>query len=415
MGGVQPGPAVTSPAPEERIDSGERIDAAERIDLVAAAPLGWRSGGSVYNERLVDALRHNGVSVHAYSLAGDWPEGSSADRERLASLLLGLASDGSRAVIVDGLVGLGCPDEIAQAQRAGVAVWLLVHVSLADLALGTHSVPASEAARLAGLERAALEACSGAIAPSRFAARTLVERYGVEAVVAHPGIDPAPQARGSKPPHLVCVAALLPAKGQLVLLEALDALTDFPWTAALVGSDQADRAYARAVRQAVSSPRLAGRVRLTGELRGSELVSAWESADLSVLPSAHETFGMAVAESLAHGVPAFVPAGTGAEEALGLSLAGGAGLAGAAGQLRDPGVLAGMLRGWLTDPEEQAALRAAARAARLVLPTWAQTATAVADAVSAQRTAGEPTSSGRNGRATAMTEPEMWRDSPEAR
>jgi glycosyltransferase involved in cell wall biosynthesis len=353
----------------------------EAIAVIAAAPLGWNSGGSVYNDRLVAALRDTGMDVDSYSLAGDWPEGSGADRERLASLLLGLAHDGCRVAIVDGLVGLGCPDEIAQAERAGIAVWLLVHVSLADLAVGTHSVAAPEAARLAGLERAALEVCSGAITPSRFAAATLVERYGVEAVVAHPGMDPAPQARGSKPPHLVCVAALLPAKGQLVFLEALEAVLDLPWSASLVGSDQADRAYARAVRQAVSSPRLAGRVRLTGELRGTALSAAWDAADLSVLPSAHETFGMAVAESLAHGVPALVTAGTGAEEALGLSAAGGAGLAGAAGDLRDPVALAGLLRNWLTDPELRADFSAAARAARPVLPTWATTAETVAGAV----------------------------------
>ncbi|MCH6471710.1 glycosyltransferase family 4 protein [Sinomonas terrae] len=357
-----------------------------RIDFVAAAPLGWNSGGSVYNERLIAALRGAGVTVHAYSLTGDWPEGSAADRERLASLLLGLAGDAGRVVIVDGLVGLGCPDEIAQAERGGVAVWLLVHVSLADLAVGTRSVAASEAARLAGLERAALEACSGAFAPSRFAAATLVARYGVEAVVAHPGVDRAPQARGSKPPHLVCVAALLPAKGQLVFLEALDGLLDLPWSASLVGSDQADRAYARAVRQAAASPQLSERVRLTGELRGPALDAAWDAADLSVLPSAHETFGMSVVESLAHGVPAFVPAGTGAEEALALSLSGGAGLAGAVGELRDVGVLRELLRTWLTDAEKRASFGAAARAARPALPTWADTAAAVAAGVGSART-----------------------------
>lgn len=357
----------------------------ERIDVVAAAPLGWNSGGSVYNDRLVAALGEVGVDVRSYHLAGDWPEGSAADRERLASLLLSIVGDGGRVAIVDGLVGLGCPDEVAEAERAGLGVWLLVHVALADLAVGTHSVPASEAARLAGLERAALGACSGAIAPSRFAARSLVERYGARAVVAHPGIDPGPQARGSKPPHLICVAALLPAKGQLVFLEALEGLLDLPWTAALVGSDQADRAYARAVRQAVSSPQLAARVRLTGELRGPALTAAWDAADLSVLPSAHETFGMAVIESLAHGVPAFVPAGTGAEEALSLSLAGGSGLAGAVGELRDATVLREMLREWLTDAGQRAALGAAARAARPALPTWAETARAVKGAVGTGR------------------------------
>jgi glycosyltransferase involved in cell wall biosynthesis len=90
---------------------------------------------------------------------------------------------------------------------------------------------------------------------------------------------------------------------------------------------------------------------------------------------------MAVAESLAHGVPALVTAGTGAEEALGLSAAGGRGLAGAAGDLRDPAALAAMLRTWLTDGDQRDAFSAAARAARPLLPTWADTAAAVARAV----------------------------------
>ncbi|NUP73196.1 MAG: glycosyltransferase family 4 protein, partial [Sinomonas sp.] len=239
-----------------------------------------------------------------------------------------------------------------------------------------------DAARLGGLERAALATASGVIAPSQFGAAVLARRYGVSAAVARPGVTPAEQARGSRPAHLTCVAALLPGKGQLILLEALARLTNLPWTASLVGSDRADRSYARAVRNAVSIVPLRSRVRVTGELDGDDLQREWLAADLSVLPSESETFGLAVADSLAHGVPALVSAGTGAEEALMLSLAGGAGLAGLAAELRDVDRLETVLRSWLTDRELRAAWSSAARAARPRLPGWGATAEAVLSALS---------------------------------
>ncbi|WP_415856829.1 glycosyltransferase, partial [Sinomonas sp. G460-2] len=183
----------------------------------------------------------------------------------------------------------------------------------------------------------------------------LAQRYGVRAAVARPGVATAGQAHGSRPARIVCVAALLPGKGQLILLEALERLADVPWTAWLVGSDRADGTYARQVHHAASLPPLASRVTVAGQLSGAELEDAWLAADLSVLPSASETFG--------------------------LTVAGGEGLAGAVGALRSVDALEQALRVWLTDRSLRAAWRSAARAARLVLPGWEGTARAVLDAV----------------------------------
>ncbi|WP_234865164.1 glycosyltransferase family 4 protein [Sinomonas albida] len=350
---------------------------ATRIDVVGPGAFGWRSGGTTYNQRLMAGLRELGVDVREHVAPGAWPEGSAADRAALSALLRGIAADGGGAAIVDGLVGLGCPDELREAERAGVAVWVLVHSSLVDLApSGT-----PDAARLGGLERAALTIATGVLAPSEFSARRLTQRYGVSAAVARPGAETAAEAHGSRPARIVCVAALLPGKGQLILLEALERLVDVPWNAVLIGSDRADASYARQVRQAASLPPLAPRVTITGELSGAELEDQWLAADLSVLPSASETFGLTVVDSLSHGVPALVAAGTGAEEALGLSIAGGEGLAGAAAALRSADVLEQALRAWLTDRALCDAWRAAARAARPVLPGWDATARAVLDAV----------------------------------
>ncbi|MDQ4503895.1 glycosyltransferase [Sinomonas sp. ASV322] len=398
-----------------------------RLDFVVPAPLAWRSGGTVYDERLAAALAAAGADVRITSAEGAWPVGSSADRARLGALIREIADDGGGRLIVDGLVGLGCPGEIAGARRAGLDVWLLVQMLISEWPGGERpgakwpgaewpggERPSGEIlaapGRHAALESAALAAASGAITPSSTTASEVLRRYGVVAAVARPGVDRAPIAHGSEPPRIVCFAALMPSKRQLALLDALRGLADLPWTAELVGSDRADPEYARAVREAASAPPLRGRVRIAGELRGEAFEAAWDAADLSVLASASETFGLVVVESLARGVPAIVPAGTGAEEALGLSRRGGAGLAGAGlaeAGLAEAGLagaglagagLAGaacrfagdvgaasdavtVLRSWLTNPVLRSQWLAIARAARPVLPGWNATARAVLAAV----------------------------------
>jgi hypothetical protein len=107
---------------------------ATRIDIVGPGAFGWRSGGTTYNQRLMAGLGELGVDVRDHVAPGAWPEGSAADRAALSALLRGIAADGGGTAIVDGLVGLGCPDELREAERAGLAVWVLVHSSLVDLA-----------------------------------------------------------------------------------------------------------------------------------------------------------------------------------------------------------------------------------------------------------------------------------------
>ena len=226
------------------------------------------------------------------------------------------------------------------------------------------------------------------IVPSEFAARRLAERYGLHAHVARPGVVRAPEAPGSAagggPPHVLCLAALLPGKGQLRLVQALGALLDEQWSLTLAGHDAADPAYARAVAAEAARLGIADRVQLPGELRGPALEAEWARTDLTVLASESETFGLSVAESLARGVPAIVGAGTGAAEALALSLESGLGTAGSAlgpaSEGTDP--LTAELARWLVDPGLRARWRAAARAARPLLPGWEETARAVVRAMS---------------------------------
>ena len=380
-----------------------------RLRLVVPGNVRHNSGGNVYNAALARELAALGVDVETCQVDGGWPVGSAADRKRLAALLRddggaagnagGAArnSDAGHAVtLVDGLLACGAPDELEAAAAAGRPAWILLHMPLDDTGLNE-----------AGLERQALRAAAGVICTSTSAAAGIRARHGLDDVlVALPGTDAAALAAGSEPPHLLAVAALLPNKEQALLLAALSHLTDLRWTASLAGSDTADPAYATQLRDTVTRLGLGDRIRIPGELRGGELEAEWAAADLSLLISRAETFGLVVTESIARGVPVVVRAGTGAVEALAAGTPGptpaptpppepadsAAALPGTAVALgADPAPLAEVLRRWLSDPGVRTRWRAAAVAARDRLPGWDATARTVLDAVTADHPAGQRT------------------------
>ena len=359
-----------------------------RIQLVVPANVLHNSGGNVYNAALTRRLIALGAEVDTHRVDGEWPIGSEEDRRRFGSLLSELAGEDPTAVIiVDGLVASGAPEEMEQAAAEGRPVWVLLHMPL-------------ETPEVEGpvMERRALAAAAGVMSTSSSVAALVQKRHGIDGVIAAlPGTDPAPLAEGSNPPHLIAVAALLPNKDQLILLGALAQLMDLPWTASLIGSDSADEGYAREVRAAVGRLGLDPRVRLAGELGGEEFDAEWKSADLSLLVSRKEAYGLVVPESLAHGLPVIVRAGTGAVEALHAGSGQGSGqepgrqseqgtLPGTAvGLDTDPAPLAAVLRKWLTEPALRTRWRTAALGARERLPGWEDTARTVLDAVDGQR------------------------------
>lgn len=354
------------------------------IRLLVPGNIRYNSGGNAYNARLVRGLTSLGAEVEVQAVDGSWPDASAADRRRLGSLLGAWepdASAGAAMIIVDGLVAVGAPDELEYAAKAGRTIWVLAHMV----------VPETSGAQALEREARALRVASGVIGTSSSTAAILKERHGLARVhVALPGVDPAPAAAGSSPPRIIVVAALLPNKDQLLTVEALALLKDLEWTASLVGTGQADPDYAGDVRAAITRHRLEGRVALPGEVTGDPLETEWNAADLSLLVSEAEAFGMVVTESLARGIPVVVREGTGAVEALGLARLtaddGGPRLPGAvvplaAGDRGNPRRLAQVLRRWLEDPGTRQQWKTAAAEAQGRLPGWDRTAATVLDAL----------------------------------
>lgn len=329
---------------------------------------GQISGGRVFNTALITALRRRGWLIDERPVAGAWPWPSEVQRQ---SLQRELTADPDVPLLVDGLVGAACPEEMAQAVAVGARIVLLVHL---PLPAETGLKPA-EAATLSDRERRAVHAATAVATTSHWAADDVERRYGrpVEGVLV-PGVDPAPLAVGSDPPLLLMVAALTPMKNHVTAVAALAEVADLPWRAALVGPHR-DAVVVDGVRRGLLEAGLADRVELSGEVPRDALDGVWERTDLLLLPSLADTYGLVVTEALARGIPAVVSSTTGAVEAL----TGGRTptempIAGALADPADPGEWATVLRDWLVDRGCRGEWRQRAWARRKELRAWADTA-----------------------------------------
>jgi glycosyltransferase involved in cell wall biosynthesis len=333
-------------------------------------PGDWHTptGGFVYDRRLVGALREHGWTVDVHRLDGQWPSPDDTARAAAQSVVEALP-DGSR-VVADGLA-YGVLPGLAQAHAQRLRWLPLVHHPL-HLEAGLDDV---DQARLRAAEAQALQAARHVVVTSASTVHDVVA-MGVappRVTVIEPGTDEVPvcdarppAARGG-PVRLLCVATLTPRKGHALLLQALAGLPDLAWELHSVGSDQRDPALAARLHEASRHAPLAGRVHWHGEVDAATLSARYQAADLFVLPSLHEGYGMAVAEALAHGLPVLASRAG----ALAHTLPAGAGVHVPPGAV-EPLRLA--LRQLIGDPALRARCAAAARDAAAGLPRWQQQA-----------------------------------------
>ncbi|MDA2804010.1 glycosyltransferase family 4 protein [Nocardiopsis suaedae] len=331
----------------------------------AAADPAAPSGGNVYDRRILEELARTGVPVRGVPVDGAWPLPDASGSGRLAAALADLP-DGA-PVLVDGLVACGVPEVVVPA-AARLRLAVLVHLPLAD-ETGT---PPGRASVLERGEGAVLRAVDLVVATSGHAARDLARRHGLDperVCTVEPGTAPAPAAPGSDgASRLLCVASVTPRKGHDVLVEALAANRARRWVCVCAGPEPAGSAFPRQVRRRIGEHGLTGRVRFTGPLEPPALDRAYAEADLVLQPSRAETFGMAVAEALARGIPVVVGAAGALPATVGRSSDGT--VPGLLVPPDDASALGAAIGRWLEDEALRDELRAAARARRAELRTW---------------------------------------------
>jgi glycosyltransferase involved in cell wall biosynthesis len=329
------------------------------------------SGGNAYDRHLCVGLGALGWSVHEHAVPGRWPRPDAASFAGLAAAVRRIPDDA--VVLLDGLIASTAPEVLVpQARRLRLVV--LVHMPLG------HRPGDAGRDEARTRERTVLSVAAAVVTTSWWGQRRLLELYslpGDRVHVAPPAVDAAELATGSLTGEtLLCVAAVTFDKGHDLLLDALTAMPDLSWHCVCVGSLDRDPAFAERVQRRALDAGLGDRLSFPGPRTGADLSRSYAAADLVVLASRAETYGMVIIEALARGLPVITTDVGGVPEALGHGTDGIR--PGLLVPPEDPAAFGAALRAWLGDAELRARLRRGARERRESLPGWSTTTSVLA-------------------------------------
>jgi glycosyltransferase involved in cell wall biosynthesis len=330
------------------------------------------TGGYAYDRRMIAELAQLGWQVDLIDLGEGFPWPDQATRA--TALMRLLATPAGRRIVVDGLALGVLPDAASQVAGRN-PLTALVHHPLA-LEMG---VSAGQAAALRASERAALAVVQRVIVTSAATARLITSDYGVPTeriTVATPGSDPAPPVRGKRDGmvRLLAVGAVVPRKGYDILIAALATLTELPWRLTIAGDRTRDLDAVGHLDADIARYGLGDRIASLGAVPPERLAELYTEADVFVLASHFEGYGMAYAEAVAHGLPVV---GTSAG-AIPETVPPDAGLLVPAGNVS---AFASSLSQIIGDDDLRSRMAKASRAAATRLPTWRQSAEVFARAL----------------------------------
>jgi glycosyltransferase involved in cell wall biosynthesis len=331
------------------------------VAFAVPGDLATPTGGYAYDRRIIDELRRLGWSVEALDIGEQFPRPTAKTRA-LACARLGAVPAG-RAIVIDGLA-FGVLQEEAKVLGAKHPLIALVHHPLAF----ENGLSAQEAQELHASERDALSYAQRIVVTSDATARLLVGEYGVQPdrlTVVRPGTDrPETTAQaGGVTVALLSVGSIVPRKGYDVLVAALAQIKDLPWRLVIAGDHMRSGETARRLEEDVVRLDLVDRINLLGAVAPERLNALYAAADLFVLPSRFEGYGMAFAEAMAHGLPVVATTAGAISETVPAD-------AGILVEPDDPRALAEALRRLISCHDRRSKLAAGARKAAGALPTW---------------------------------------------
>jgi glycosyltransferase involved in cell wall biosynthesis len=321
------------------------------------------TGGYGYDRRIITELSALGWRMEVVNLGDGFPYPAADTRATACARLVALPP--GHPVVIDGLA-FGVLPEAAEALRASHPLVALVHHPLAF----ESGLSAADSACLRASERSALVCARHVVATSATVARLLVDNYGVASgrvSVVEPGTDrvcpPPRDCKGAV--NLLAVGSVIPRKGYDVLVAALARLRHLPWRLVIAGDCGRSPQTSRRLRADIMRLGLADRITLLGAVAAEQVAPLYVSADLFVLPSRFEGYGMAYTEAIAHGVPVI---GTTAG-AIPQTVPADAGVLVAPDDVE---ALATTLQRLIASPDERERLAAGARAAKF--PSWSEQA-----------------------------------------
>ena len=203
-------------------------------------------------------------------------------------------------MIIDGLA-FGVLDEIAEEEKDRLCLIAVCHHPLAF----ETGLDEQQQKGLLESERRALSCTKAIIVTSEHTRTILVTQFGVtdeKITTAVPGTDPVSFAAcDGDPIRLLTIASLIPRKGHDILIHALAQLNQLDWKACFIGSSEFEKNWASSLKQQVDNLNLTQRITFVESVEN--IRHEYQQADVFVLPSLYEGYGMVFAEALAAGLP----------------------------------------------------------------------------------------------------------------
>ena len=279
----------------------------QQLIFVYPGDLNSPTGGYAYDRRIIAGLRSLGWEIELISLGEDYPFPSPAQAEQAKEQLQGLTP--GVPMVIDGLA-LGALPEVAACVAKHHPLIALIHHPLAF----EFGLSEEQTLRLKRSETEALCYTSKVIANSPATARDLNQHYGVpmdRIDVVLPGTDRSVrQQERTQITHgnrdavrLLSVGSIIPRKGFPDLIEALAPLADLPWTLSIAGDTTRNNSAFNQLISDIARFGFEGRVQVLGAVSDAELISLYTQADVFVLASLFEGYGMVYAEAMAYGLP----------------------------------------------------------------------------------------------------------------
>ncbi len=323
------------------------------------------TGGYGYDRRIIAGLRDLGRQVELVPLGEGFPFPPATTLQAARDSLAGLP-EGS-IVVADGLAFGAMGDWVGElAERLNLIA--LVHHPLCR----ENGLSAGQAAHLRDSEHKALACAGHVIVTSPSTSAQVADLFCVPTeriTVVLPGTDKkAPIVREpSGNVKLLSVGTVVPRKGYDLLFQALSGLKDLDWRLDIVGGLDADPDCHRALLDQAHGLEISERIIFHGAVPPQALSRFYLQADIFVLASRYEGYGMAYAEAIAHGLPVIGSGGGAVRETLPQGAAIYCGT-------EDVAALETALSLLISEPGQRAEMAAAAHGAAGDLPGWDEAA-----------------------------------------